>query len=64
MEKSKCCNAKIIYVKDWGNKHDECSKCGDDLDMRKMLEEDEQKLSPVIGRDEVRNFHNFVDGDR
>lgn len=28
MEKSKCCGTKIVYVKDWGNHHDECSKCG------------------------------------
>jgi len=25
---SKCCLAKIDYVKDPGNHHDECNKCG------------------------------------
>jgi len=25
---SKCCRASVDYVKDQGNHHDECNKCG------------------------------------
>jgi len=32
---SKCCQARIEYVKDFGNHHDECRKC------RRTLEDDE-----------------------
>lgn len=42
MEYSTCCLSKSRYVRDYGNHHDECTKCGCECDV--ISEEEKDKL--------------------
>ncbi|EKD63198.1 MAG: hypothetical protein ACD_51C00321G0002, partial [uncultured bacterium] len=54
---SECCEAKIVYVKDWGNHHDECSKCRREISMEEF-EQSKEKTKPMIYCSHINNGKN------